>query len=388
MRTLTFAMPRLLGVTILWGVAYGLASAEGYLMTGAKWPIFWGLVISWTIVVAIEQVVSDARDICDSDTARYALRLSRLGCFRRGPFSSNVEIRQLISGKKAKSAEPTERLMQVTETALEDAKKPRGMAQSASLGAEIHQRVVSLAENVQAELGQRAFDVRPADGRMFVQPKLSEEIRRQPDRDIIEPAFELCFPGSDALHRLSANWPSIVSKYRDMPNTAELLRVKSLLMAAFITQNLDVALTIWSQKSNDGPKLTEERKGLVKLEECACWYRAIDELAHRCLDKDKSLFMDYFDDSLANLMRLQGAPPDLLCRTIKDRKSEHDQYREWIPRGEKDALRVTWLWEAAKHVGEPLGAREDFTFLMSFGSQFLDRLSGASVFELMTGRRK
>jgi hypothetical protein len=386
MRSLTFGTSRLLGVTILWGIGYGVAIEAGYFVTG-PWSIFWGLAISWTFV-AIEQMVSDAPYISGGGTAKYAQRLKVPDLFGRGTLSSNMEIRQLVFGKNTKNVDLAERGRQVTEAVLEDAKKPRGMVKSALLGALTRQRLVMLVENVQAELGQITFDLRTGDGRMSVHPKVFEEIKKQADRDILEPAFELCFPGCEALNRLNSNWPSIVSKYRDNPNTPELLRFKSHLMAIFITQNLDVALTLWSRNSNNATKLTDERECLVKLEECACWYCSIDELAHRHLGKDKPLFMDYFTDSLVNLLALQGAPPDLLCRTITDRMSEHDQFRESIPKGEKGVLRGTWLWEAAIHVGEPLGASQDFCFLMSFGFQFLDRLNAASVFELMTGRRK
>jgi hypothetical protein len=96
--------------------------------------------------------------------------------------------------------------------------------------------------------------------------------------------------------------------------------------------------------------------------------------------------MDSFDDSLAKLLAFQGTPSDMFRRTIAERMHAHDRYREQTPNDENDGGCGPLIWEAAKHVGEPLGAGQDFVFLMTFVSQFLERLNEASIFELMTGR--
>ena len=46
----------------------------------------------------------------------------------------------------------------------------------------------------------------------------------------------------------------------------------------------------------------------------------------------------------------------------------------------------TLFWEAAKHVGEPLGLNSDPEFLIQFGLRFLEKLNSAAVDELLVGK--
>ena len=95
--------------------------------------------------------------------------------------------------------------------------------------------------------------------------------------------------------------------------------------------------------------------------------------------------MDHFQDNFANLLALQGAPPDLICQTMADRTDEYEKYRKWIP-DRDEGTGGTLLWEAAKHVGEPFGVRASGNpfFLMIFGMRFVERFKQALVYELLT----
>ena len=113
----------------------------------------------------------------------------------------------------------------------------------------------------------------------------------------------------------------------------------------------------------------------------------IDELAWRYTRDRRDLFADHFLDNLANLLALQGAPPDLICNTMADRSEEYAQYKEVVPKGDQ-GTRGTLLWEAAKHVGRAIGIDHDPVFWVAFGACFIDRLKHALIYELLTGQER
>jgi hypothetical protein len=275
---------------------------------------------------------------------------------------------------------------------VQNSKKPKGGAKSAALGAETRKRVFSVIETVEVELKQLAVVVAQDTGMLMIHPKLIEEVRKHPDREIIEPALPLCFPTPAASQLLNRKWPKTVKKYKSRINTEDTLGEKAAILAAFVTNNLDAGTTeIRTHLGAYAPEITEEqmreRENLVRLEEAACWYRIIDEMAYRSLGKEeRSLFMDHFQDNLANLLALQGASPDVVSRIMAERTNEYGEYRKWVP-DKDEGTGGTLLWEAAKHVGEPFGARVTGNpiFLMTFGLRFLERLNQALVCELLTG---
>jgi hypothetical protein len=194
-----------------------------------------------------------------------------------------------------------------------------------------------------------------------------------------------------ASQLLNEKWPTTVAKYKNAINTEEILRQKAIILATFVAYNLDVGTTeIRAHLEDYAHKMTEEqieqREHLVRLEEAACWYRVIDELAYRSLRQDeRSLFMDHFQDNIANLLALEGTPPDTICQTMADRTDEYGGYRKWIAGGD-EGTGGTLLWEAAKHIGEPFGATASGNpiFLVMFGVRFVERFKQALVYELLT----
>ena len=270
------------------------------------------------------------------------------------------------------------------EDAAEPATRPMGFAAAAEWGAERRQNVFRCLEEVEAELGQWAVATARDTGVLMVHPRLTKEIRKRPDRHLIEPALYICFPAPAASRVLNEQWPSRVKTYHLRPNTETLLREKAALLVAFITHNLDAALE--SRKEQAGsPELTEEQISRVRLEEAMCWYRVVYEMAYRYLSRQQwSLFMDWFADWLADNLALQGMSPEVLCRARSDRLAEYGQYREWAP-GEEGGTAGCLLWEAGKHVGDPIGAGGDPIFLMTFTRHFVKRVNDALVSELLTG---
>ncbi|MGH7037327.1 MAG: hypothetical protein ACREE1_04230, partial [Stellaceae bacterium] len=181
--------------------------------------------------------------------------------------------------------------------------------------------------------------------------------------------------------------------YKSLPNTLDLLIEKSVVLTAFITNNLDAATTeIEAHLEHYAPDLKEEKiyekEIVVRLEEAACWYRVIDEMACRSLSPEQAdLFMGHFQDNLARTLALQGTPPDLICQTMAYRIDEYSKYRKWVP-AKDEGTHGTLLWEAAKHVGAPFGPGVSGhpIFLVMFGRRFAERLTRAMVNRLLNGR--
>lgn len=276
--------------------------------------------------------------------------------------------------------------------ALKKTKEPIGPVQSAQLGADIRQRLFNLIDKVEAETGTWAVAfVKEDQGRLMVHPKLTEEIRKQASNlgimgggGLLESAIGLCFPTPHSRRVCNEEWPAYVAKYRNRPNSEDLLREKAAVLTAFVASNLDAARTCHALVTEREIDLTDEQDMLLRLEEAACWDRVIDELAHRYIGADRPLFIDYLREQLAKNLALEGASPDAIYGTMAERHIEYAQQ----PLRPKDGqgARGTVLWEAAKHVAPILVASDNPAFLAGFGICFLERLNRSLLYELLTGR--
>jgi hypothetical protein len=151
--------------------------------------------------------------------------------------------------------------------------------------------------------------------------------------------------------------------------------------------NLDTAIETYRKLHEKEPELTDEEEITLKIEEAACWYRVIDELAWRYIRDKRDLFADYFLDSLADLLALQGASPDFICGTIAKRSEEYAGYKEWVSSTDQ-GMRDTLLWEAAKYVSRAIGIDHDPIFWVTFGACLLDRVKRGLIYELLTGKQR
>jgi hypothetical protein len=263
--------------------------------------------------------------------------------------------------------------------AWEDSGKPRGPYKAAIAGAEIRRQFFALVEEVEASLGVHAVAIASAEGVLMVHPKLSEEIRKQPNADVLEIAFTHCFLTKDARRRVTEAWPSRVAHYQGKSNSEAVLREKSALLATYVVSNLDAAEMAEGEAS--------EKVCIVQIEEAAVWYRVLDELVFQFLREQRDIFMDFLQDDLASCLALMGSPPDLINETMAGRSREYANYREWVP-AENAGAKGTLLWEAAKHVGEPIGLNINPVFLLQFGTRLLEKLNRASVHELLVGKER
>jgi len=267
------------------------------------------------------------------------------------------------------------------EQAKRTSKRVQDVATSASAGAGIRERVLSLVDKFEKETGEAAVLV--AEGGMLTHPILLEQIRKQADGDLLETSVPVCFSTSmtAAVWRpLTASWRLTIEKYRAQPNTEELLTQKASALATFITNNL----TIVSEMRGiieTASELIDEQVGIVRVEEAACWYRVVDDAARNHLGVQSSLFLDAVLGAVASNLALQGVAPDIIYHTAVKRLEEYARYREPLePPGPG-----TMLWNAAKHVGEPLGIDGNDLFITTFGIEFSRRVRQAFLYELLTG---
>jgi hypothetical protein len=202
-------------------------------------------------------------------------------------------------------------------------------------------------------------------------------------------AISSCFVNPNATQYVNESWPATVKRYQSRPNNDELIDEKATVLAAFVVHNLDAAIEARKELKTAGyngaeEELTGDQEILVKIEEAACWYRIVDELAYGCIREHRPLFADYFVDHLAHLLALQGVPPNLICRTMAERSQEYGQYSEWCS-SDHSRMAGTLLWHAGKHVGMPFGFERHFMFITMFGTLFLMRVKRALVHDLLTG---
>jgi hypothetical protein len=277
-------------------------------------------------------------------------------------------------------------MQSLLDRALSVRKKSQGGYKMALFGAETRRRLINLIDEVEAEIGQYAFAIAEDTDAMEINPKLIERLRNEPDCGVFESAFELAFPAPASKRRFNEEWAYTVGKYRGQRNTEKLLKEKSVILASFVINNLNVTTTTYSRIRGYTPDLGDEEETSVRVEEAALWFRVIDELAQRYLGPDRPLFMAYFQDWLANQLALQGASPELILNKMVDRTTKYGKYRKWIPTDD-EGTGGTLLWEAAKHIGGPLDCSTNPIFLVLFASNFLDRLlNRAMVYELLTGQ--
>jgi hypothetical protein len=279
----------------------------------------------------------------------------------------------------SRNANPdADRAKAIIKRALENSRKPQGADKTAVAGAEIRQRFFTLVKEVEANLGGPALGIASAEGVLMVHPKLQEELRKQPDAEVLEVALTHCFTTTDARQRLNEGWPLQVARYRGKANSETVLREKSSLLAAYVVSNLDAAEMAEGETS-------DEQDCFVRVEEAAVWYRVLYELAFRFLRGQHKIFVEHLQDDLAMNLALLGSPPDLIIETMAARTQEYAKYREWVP-AENAGAEGTLVWEAAKHVGEPIGLKTHPGFLVQFVIRFLEKLDHALIHELLVGK--
>jgi hypothetical protein len=247
----------------------------------------------------------------------------------------------------AQERRDVEQVRQIIEHALRESRKPKGCAKSAESGAYIRDCLLTLVEETEKETGEPAV-IFAADGTL-TDPRLIEALhKRGDDGELLKLAIGSCFVNPNATQYVNEGWPATVKRYQSLPNTDELIGEKATVLAAFVVHNLDAAIEARKELNAAGfsgaeQELTRDQEFVVNLEEAACWYRIVYELAYGCILEHRTLFADYFLDKLAHLLALQGVPPNLICRTMAERSQEYGQYREWcssVSNGKQSGPRI------------------------------------------------
>jgi hypothetical protein len=277
-----------------------------------------------------------------------------------------------------------EKARQIIEAAFLKSREPRGCAVSAARGAETRSRLFSVVDRLETEMGQLVIAYAQQEGVLMTHPRLSQELSKFPDGELLERAVFLCFITPSAVAQLNADWPGRVAGYQSRPNTDELISEKATLLTAYVVHNLGVGTEVSREVLKGAREITDEQELAVKLEETCLWYRVIDELAYLNIPDQRSRFMDFFEDNLAHLLALMGVEAETICATLSARSAEYGPYREWVS-GDTDKMAGTLLWNASKRVGAPIGFERHFLFTQMFGTLFLEGVKRASVGELLTG---
>jgi hypothetical protein len=295
----------------------------------------------------------------------------------------------LIDRLLSRKAHPdAERAKAPIRQALEESERPQGGYKMAVLGAELRRKVFALVEEVEANLGGPAVGIVGAEGVLMAHSKLTEKIRQGAGPfgpDLLQGALSQCFMTKDERQKFNEGWPSIIARYRGKSNSENVLRTKSMLLAEYVAYNLDAAEMALTGFEAGRLDQLDEQNCKVQVEEAAVWYRLLDELAFRFLRGQRELFMAFLTDQLFFDLAVRGSPPDLIDQTMTARTREYANYRQWLP-SEGSDLKGTLLWEAAKHVGEPIDLSTHPMFLALFGAAIVDKIMHASVQKLLVGQ--
>ena len=154
-------------------------------------------------------------------------------------------------------------------------------------------------------------------------------------------------------------------------------------MAFYILNHYDVPCQALAAEGRPAPDLDEHAEEGLKLEAASSCYRLVDELAFKHIKQERGLFSDYIQDSLAELLALQGAAAKVIVRRMVDRSTEYGSIRDWN-RGAGDEP-SSLLWQMGKHSLAVLGAEEDVPSIRAHIGLLLRALDQAMLRELLTG---
>ena len=156
---------------------------------------------------------------------------------------------------------------------LRESRKPMGCARSAEWGADIRDRLLTLADQVEKETGKPAVKF-SADGRL-INPGLIEALSKLSyDGEILRLSIGSCFVHPQETENINETWPTTVKQYHGRPNSGDVTREKATLLAVFVVHNLNVAVEACEQLKVAGYQgveqtLTQEQELLLKCEEAA-----------------------------------------------------------------------------------------------------------------------
>jgi hypothetical protein len=149
--------------------------------------------------------------------------------------------RLLLSRQQHQDAE---KARQIIEAAFIESREPRSCAEAAASGADIRRRLFSVVDRLEAEMGQLVIAYAQMEGVLMTHPRLTQELQKLSDGELLDRSIFLCFITPAATARLNADWPGQVAGYRSRPNTDELIHEKATVLAAYVVHNLGVGIEV------------------------------------------------------------------------------------------------------------------------------------------------
>jgi hypothetical protein len=199
-----------------------------------------------------------------------------------------------------------EKARQIIEAAFIESREPRNCTEAAASGADIRRRLFSVVDRLEAEMGQLVIACAQREGVLMTHPRLTQELHKRSDGEVLERSIFLCFITPDATTRLNAGWPRQVAGYQSRPNTDDVISEKATILTAYVVHNLGTGIEVSKEVLKDIREINPDQEFSLKLEETCLWYRLIDELAYRHIPEQRNRFMDFFEGSMAHLLALPG----------------------------------------------------------------------------------
>ena len=267
----------------------------------------------------------------------------------------------------------------------ERVRTPKGPRKSAEGGAQIRAELWAIIEGVEAKTGRHAFGFAGEDQVIMTSEALEVAIGANHESKLLRSGFSCMFMTPQTKASLLDYWSSAVDGFEGKPNTRHLLREKAALLATFVLHHYDIPC-LAADPAISPTALEDDTINQLKLEAAAAWYRIIDELAYRFIRSDRDLFCDYLQDSLANLLALQGSSVVSILDHSYERSEEYGRFRDWVldPPHEDEAL----LWITARYALGALSLAPSEAAIRAHVELFLEALAKARVRELLTGRQE
>ncbi len=284
--------------------------------------------------------------------------------------------------KKRREAEAM--VNRIIGAAEERARMPVGPHKSAELAESIRGKLFDLIESVEAKSGSYAYALAGDDETLMVSDALMAALKNHPESELLEAAFPLLFTTRAIKKDVTGHWPSTVKSFQGKRNDADTLKDKAGALAWNILIHYDIPCHVLLAETGAAPKVDENVELELKLEAAAAWYRLVDELAFRHIRPERGLFSDYLQDTLAELLALQGASPDGITGRMVERSTEYAGLKDWTTR-EPGQDASTLLWHVGKHALAPLGAEKNALRIAVHGTLLLEALKSAMVPELLSG---
>src|ERR1700730_6581778 len=86
-----------------------------------------------------------------------------------------------------------EQARRIIETAIHKSREPKGCREAAASGADTRTRLFAVVDRLEAEMGQLVIAYAEKEGVLMTHPRLTEELRKRPDGQVLDHAITLCF---------------------------------------------------------------------------------------------------------------------------------------------------------------------------------------------------